>query len=183
MLATAIVAALTAWTPNALLDRRAVLGGAASAALLAVPSAAMAKSKERAAEKAVQKATAAEARQAMKEYKYAPRPELVGDAKTGYTYKADTLQAGSQGELASYFKDKGSKIQGEYKADKARAMGTSAADAAKLAADFEAKEKAERQAAYMAKRQQKSQDQVEIEKFCKTEAGKTAKDVVGRSLC
>ena len=83
----------------------------------------------------------------MKEYKYAPRPELVGNAKDGYTYKEGTIKEGSQGELASYFTDKGAKIQASYAADKARAKGATAADAAKLAADLEAKEKAERQAA------------------------------------
>ena len=77
MLAAAALSVLAAWSPNApLLDRRAVLSGAATTAVLATPFPAAARSKEKAAEKALQKATAAEARQAMKEYKFAPRPEV-----------------------------------------------------------------------------------------------------------
>ena len=65
---------------------------------------AFATSKSKAASKALQKQTAAEAKQAMKEYKFAPRPVLEGNAETGYAYKAGTVTAGSQGELAGYFK-------------------------------------------------------------------------------
>ena len=175
--------ALLSWTPPAsVLDRRAVLG-AAGTALLAAPFPAAARSKEKAAEKALQKATAAEARQAMKEYKMAPRPELLGNAETGYTYKAGTTGAGSQGELSSFFKEKGSSIQAQYAADKARSTGASAADAAKLARDLEDKAKAERLAAYQQKRNSKSQDEIIIGDFCKTAAGKSAVDNVGRPLC
>jgi len=100
-----LVAPSAAWLPQtALLNRRAVLGGAATAIL---PLPAFAKSKEKAKEEAVQKATAKEARQAMKEYKFAPRPVLEGNAETGYKYKEGTIGAGSQGEVAAYFKEKG----------------------------------------------------------------------------
>jgi len=69
----------------------------------------------------------------MKEYKYAPRPELVGDAKSGYAYKDGTVKAGSQGELASYFTDKGADIQADYKKRRAKELGLSEAEAAKQA--------------------------------------------------
>lgn len=184
MLAAAVAAVVVAWSPQgSLMDRRAVLGGAATAAAAIAPLPAFARSKEKAAEKALQKATAAEARQAMKEYKYAPRPVLEGNAETGYKFKESTISAGSQGELASYFKDKGSKIQAEYKADQARATGASSADAAKLARELEDKDKAARLAAYQAKRSKKSEDEIQIAAFCKTAAGKNAVDNVGRSLC
>ena len=180
---SSLLLAPAAWLPQTPVDRRAVLSGAATAAVLASPLPAMARSKEKAAEKALQKATAAEARQAMKEYKYAPRPVLEGNAETGYTFKAGTTGGASQGELAGYFKDKGSKIQAEFKADKARAAGASKAEADKLAADLEAKEKAARKAAYEAKRAKKSEDEIQIAAFCKTDAGKKAVDNVGRPLC
>ena len=131
MLLVGLTMTAMALLPGAPLDRRAVLSGvvaAAPAALLA-PLPAVARSKEKAAEKALQKATAAEARQAMKEYKYAPRPELVGNAKDGYAYKAGTVQAGSTGELASYFTDKGADIQADYKLRRAKEMGLSDAEA------------------------------------------------------
>lgn len=173
--------AATAWAPQATVGRRAVLAGAA--AISTVPLPAVALSKEKAKEKALQKETASEAKQAMKEYKFAPRPELQGDAKTGYTYKEGTVGAGSQGELAGYFKDKGAKIQADFQADKARATGMSASEAKKLADDLEAKTLNDKKQAYLEKRNRKSFDEIEIEKFCKTEAGKTAVDNVGRKQC
>ena len=173
---------VAAWQAPLQIDRRAVLS-AAVPALLATPLPAAAKSKEAAKKKAMQKETASEVRQAMKEYKTAPRPELVGNAQTGYTYKADTVKAGSQGELASYFKEKGSVIQAEYASEKARATGATKADAAKLAASLEDKAAEERRAAYLAKRNSKSFDEIEIEKFCKTADPTKAVDNLGRSLC
>lgn len=119
----------------------------------------------------------------MKEYKYAPRPELEGDAESGYSFKEGTTGAGSQGELASYFTDKGAKIQAEYKADQARASGASAEEAKRLAEELEEKTKKERQQAYLEKRNKKSQDEIIIDEFCKTEAGKAAVDNVGRPMC
>ena len=186
MLATAL-AATAAWNVQGpMLDgvhsRRAVLGGALATATL-VPMPAFAMSKEKAREKAMQKETAKEAAQAMKEYKLAPRPELVGSAETGYSYKADTIKSGSTGELASYFKDKGDKVQAQYTAEKARSTGASADEVRRLAEQMEAKAKAERQAAYMEKRNRKSFDEIEIEKFCSTAAGKQAVDNVGRPMC
>lgn len=120
--------------PSSPMDRRAVLGGTVTAAsLLVSPLPASARSKEKAKEKAMQKATAGEARQAMKEYKYAPRPELVGNAETGYKFKEGTVKEGSTGELASYFTDKGSNIQAEYAKRRALETGLSQAEAAKKA--------------------------------------------------
>jgi hypothetical protein len=156
----------SAWRAVPTLDRRAaVLGG--SALLWAAPSPGWAKSKEKAKEKAIQKETAREAAQAMKEYKsvfdraacavalpnphthahphfhtltrYAPRPELVGNAESGYTFKEGTVKAGSQGELAGYFTNKGEVLRAEYKAEKARATGATALEADKVKATTVAK--------------------------------------------
>lgn len=180
----AALASFAAWAPQGspLIDRRAVLTGAVTTAALA-PLPAFARSKEKAKEKALQKETAKEAAQAMKEYKTAPRPELIGNAETGYSYKAGTVKDGSTGELASYFKDKGAKVQAEYSAEKARATGASAAEAKRLAEELEKKAKEERMKAYMEKRNRKSFDEIEIEKFCATPAGKAAVDNVGRPMC
>ena len=52
-------------------------------ALFAAPLPAFAKSKQKAEQQAIQKATRREAQQAMKEYKFAPRPELEGSMETG----------------------------------------------------------------------------------------------------
>ena len=176
-----VLAALSLQPPPAALDRRAVLGAAAT--LLAAPLPAAAKSKARAAAAALQKETAKEQAQAMKEYKLAPRPELVGDATTGYKFKEGTVKDGSTGELASYFKDKGSQVQAKYSAEKARATGASADQARKLEEELEAKARAERLRAYQEKKARKSFDEIEIEKFCATAAGKTAVDNVGRPMC
>ena len=48
----------------------------------------------------------AEVRQAIKEYKTAPRPELVGSMETGYSFKEGTVKAGSTGQLSDYFYEK-----------------------------------------------------------------------------
>ena len=69
----------------------------------------------------------------MKEYKYAPRPELVGSVETGYAYKAGTVKEGSIGELSSFFNDKGAAIQADYKATKAKASGLTSEEAKKVA--------------------------------------------------
>ena len=132
MLAAAL-AASTAWSLQAPVDRRAVLRSAATATVLAAPFPAVARSKEKAAEKATQKATAREAREAMKEYKFAPRPELERAADGSYKFKEGTVKAGSQGELASYFNEKGATIQANYKAEQALARGQTKAEAAKVA--------------------------------------------------
>lgn len=66
-----VVLASAAWAPQPVLDRRAVFGGVAAALLSARPLPAVARSKQKAAEMALQKETAKEARQAMKEYKCA----------------------------------------------------------------------------------------------------------------
>lgn len=142
----------------------------------------MARSKEKAAEKALQKATAAEARQAMKEYKYAPRPELIGNAETGYSFKEGTVKAGSTGELASYFTEKGATVQAKYAADKARATGASTAEAERIAAE-KLKEQERYIAAQKAKRKELTADQKTIADFCKTSAGQAAIDNVGRRQC
>jgi len=180
-IAAALVAPSSCFNAPTLGRRSVVLGGAA--ALASAPTGAFALSKSKAAEKALQKETAKEAREAMKEYKFAPRPVLEGNAASGYSYKEGTVGAGSQGELASYFKDKGAKIQAEYKAENARATGATAAEAKKMAQTLEEKALAERKAAYLAKRNKKSIDEIEIEKFCLTPAGKTAVDNVGRKMC
>ena len=161
--------------------RRAVLSGAAAALVSPLP--AFARSKEKAKEKAMQKATAGEVRQAMKEYKYAPRPELVGNAQTGYSFKDGTTGGASQGELSSYFKDKGAKIQADFNADKARASGASEIEAKKLADKLEREAIESRKAAYLAKKNTKSFDEQAIAEFCKTAAGKAAVDNVGRPMC
>lgn len=134
LLLALLVPPCAAWLPQGGggVSRRAVLA-AGPAALAATPLAASAKSKEAAKSKAIQKATAAEARQAMKEYKLAPRPELVGNAESGYSYKTGTVKAGSTGELTDYFTTKGATIQEDYRATKSRATTLSAADAAKPA--------------------------------------------------
>ena len=175
--------ALVAWAPQAPLDRRALLSGGAAAALFATPLPAMALSKKKAAEKAMQKETASEAKQAMKEYKFAPRPELVGNAETGYSYKAGTVKEGSTGELASYFKDKGDKVQAQYTAEQARAKGASAVEAQRMADKLETEARDRRKQAAADKKNRKSFDEIEIEKFCKTDAGKAAVDNVGRPMC
>lgn len=122
-----------AWTQPPPLCRRAALGAALSTAALHPLQPALAKSKEKAAEKAAQKATAREAREAMKEYKFAPRPELEGDAVTGYSYKPGTVKEGSIGELSGYFKEKGATIQAEYTEGRAKAVGLTTEEAKKLA--------------------------------------------------
>ena len=63
------------------------------------------------------------------EYKFAPRPELVGNAETGYSFKAGTVKEGSTGELAGYFTTKGEKIQTDYKQEKCKAGQTKACQA------------------------------------------------------
>ena len=112
LVSLALVLPATAWLPpTTLVDRRAVIGGAAAAALMPMP--AFARSKEKARQMAIQKETAAEARQAMKEYKFAPRPVLEGNAETGYKFKDGTVKSGANGEMASYFKVKGEELQKE----------------------------------------------------------------------
>tara|TARA_B110001452_G_scaffold69251_1_gene55870 strand:- start:294 stop:833 length:540 start_codon:yes stop_codon:yes gene_type:complete len=132
MLAVALVAS-TAWSLQAPMDRRAVLRSAATATVLAAPFPAVARSKQAAAEKATQKATAKEAQQAMKEYKFAPRPELEKTADGSYKFKEGTVKAGSQGELSSYFNQKGASIQAQYQAERALASGQSKAEAQRVA--------------------------------------------------
>jgi hypothetical protein len=172
------VAPSAAWSNLPQFSRRAVFSGGAAA--LAGPMPAFARSKEKAAEKALQKQTAAEARQAMKEYKYAPRPELVGSAETGYSYKEGTVKAGSTGELSSYFSDKGAVLQSKYAEDKARANGMSALEAKKVAEEKEAKLRAEKAAA-LARRKEVSADEKKIAEFCLKNPD--ALDNVGRRQC
>jgi len=173
---------MVAWAPQGHIDRRALLSGGATA-LLTTPLPAIAISKKKAQEKALQKETASEARQAMKEYKFAPRPELEGSLETGYSYKAGTVKEGSTGELASYFKDKGDKVQATYSAEQARAKGASAEQAKQMADDLERKAREKRKQEKLDKENRKSFDEIEIEKFCKTAAGKAAVDNVGRPMC
>ena len=171
----------TAWSPPHQVPRRAVLGGSAAALFSsAYPSPAFARSKEKAAEKALQKATAKEAREAMKEYKLAPRPELVGNAETGYKYKEGTVKAGSTGELASYFTEKGAKIQADYAKDQARNAGKSQAEADRLAKAqlAEIQRKREEQ---LAKKKQEGFDEKAIKAFCKENPD--ALDQLGRKQC
>jgi hypothetical protein len=103
------------------LDRRAVLRSAATVAL-AAPLPALAISKEAAEKKAIMRETAKEAREAIKEYKFAPRPEIQGSAETGYTFVGD-YTAGTNGEMASYFTKKGEKLRAEYRTEKEIANG------------------------------------------------------------
>ena len=102
----ALFALPSAWSPQ--MDGRAVASRRSAISLgaaLFAPLPAFAKSKEKAKQEAIQKETAKNAKQAMKEYKYAPRPELEygkkPDGTMGYIYKEGTVKAGSQGELAS----------------------------------------------------------------------------------
>ena len=87
-------------------SRRTALGLGAAAAL-AAPWPAVAISKKAAESKALMRETAKEQAEALKEYKFAPRPELNDDG----TFKESTLKAGSTGELASYYKQKGAVLQ------------------------------------------------------------------------
>jgi len=116
----------------------------------------------------------------MKEYKYAPRPVLEGNAETGYSYKAGTIQAGSTGELSSYFKDKGAVIQAEYAEDRAKASGMSSAEAKKLAAkkleQFEAEKRAK-----AAEKNVLSEDAKKIKEFCAKNPDVT--DNIGNKMC
>ena len=96
----------SAWSPQ--VDGRAVASRRSAISLgaaLFAPLPAFAKSKEKAKQDAIQKETAKNAKQAMKEYKYAPRPELEygkkPDGTMGYIYKEGTVKAGSQGKLSS----------------------------------------------------------------------------------
>lgn len=113
-----ILAFSSAWTPQVSFDRRAVLSSAA-AAVLSAPHPASALSKKAAEDKMLMKETAKEQKQAMKEYKFAPRPELNDD----FTFKESTLKAGSTGELADYYKQKGAVLQAQFVEDKVRATG------------------------------------------------------------
>ena len=168
-----VLVALSLQPPPAALDRRAVLGAAAT--LLAAPLPAAAKSKARAAAAALQKETAKEQAQAMKEYKYAPRPVIEGSLETGYKYDKSTLKAGSTGELADYYRQKGAKINAEYFEEQARAQGRSAAEAKKVGA-----EKAALYADAEKARKTKvlSEDEKKIAEFAKQNAG--LKDKSGR---
>ena len=173
----AVLAAVSLQPPPAALDRRAVLssGGALATALLAVPLPVSAKSKARAAAAALQKETAKEQAQAMKEYKYAPRPVIEGSLETGYKYDKSTLKAGSTDELADYYRQKGAKINAEYFEEQARAQGRSAAEAKKIGA-----EKAALYADAEKARKTKvlSEDEKKIAEFAKRNAG--LKDKSGR---
>jgi len=162
-------------------SRRSALSSCAAAltTISAVP-AAHAKSKKKAAEEATQKETAKEARQAMREYKYAPRPELIGNAKDGYSFKEGTVTAGSQGELASYFTEKGAKIQATYQADKAKASGLTSEQAKKVEEETLKKIQAER-AAKIAKSKELSEDAKKIKANC--EKNPNLLDEYGRRVC
>jgi len=116
----------------------------------------------------------------MKEYKYAPRPELVGNAETGYSFKEGTVKAGSTGELASYFTEKGAKVQAEYKADVAKANGMTSAQAKKVEEETLKKIQAER-AAKIAKARELSEDAKKIKADC--EKNKGLRDEYGRLVC
>lgn len=177
--ATSVLTA--AWSPPQQMPRRAVLGGATAALFSSsCPSPAFARSKEKAKEMAMQKATAKEAREAMKEYKFAPRPELVGNAETGYKFKEGTVKEGSTGELASYFTQKGAKIQANYAKDIARNSGKSSAEAERQAAEKLAQIQREREAK-IAKAKQEGFDEKAIKAFCKENPD--ALDQLGRKQC
>ncbi|KAL3914252.1 MAG: hypothetical protein SGPRY_007687 [Prymnesium sp.] len=170
-----LLAPASALRAHAPLSRRAVLSSSLAPALVvSVPLPALARSKEKAEEKAIQKATAKEARQAMKEYKYAPRPVLEGSLETGYSFKEGTVKAGSTGELASYFNEKGATIQAEYAAEKARAVGKSSEEAKKAAYEKMASTK-------KPKKQELSDDAKKIIEFCAQ--NKDLRDQMGRPVC
>ena len=180
LVASLLVLPAAAWLPQApLLDRRAVLSATAAAGF-ALPLPAVAKSKKKAAEEAVQKETAKEAKQAMKEYKYAPRPELVRNADGSYSYVEGTVKEGSIGEVAGYFKEKGAIIQSEYAADKARAAGMTTAEAEKVKKETLARiEKVKAEA--KAERSKMGEDAKRIEEYCKDK--KDLRDPQGRLMC
>jgi len=174
-------AALRLPPPSGTLGRRAALSGAASAAAtLSVPMPAFAKSKKKAEEEATQKATAKEARQAMKEYKYAPRPVLEGNAETGYSFKEGTVKPGSSGEMAGYFLEKGKDIQADYQKDRARAAGMTSAEAEKVAKETKARLDAQL-AAKRAERNKLGEDAQKIKDFCKGK--EDLRDPQGRLMC
>ena len=94
--------AVCAWTGPPVSRRAALALASAGASAVLRPAPAAARSKEKAKEKALSKATAAEQRQAVKEYKTAPRPEIVFDERTGkYNFVEGTVKAGSSGDLAA----------------------------------------------------------------------------------
>ena len=193
---------LSGWSPQ--LDSRSVVSRRAAVgfgAALVAPLPAVAKSKEAAKKEALQKATQKEARQAMKEYKFAPRPELEYVEGKGYIYKEGTVKAGSQGELASCaqdrafehvarrrrlthalashpdFNDKGATLQAQYQADRAKATGASSAKAKEIA---EAKERAIREKNAAAKKRAISDDEAKIRAYA--EKNKDLRDEYGRKV-
>ena len=96
----------SAWSPQ--VDGRAVASRRTALSLgaaLFAPLPAFATSKEKAKQMAIQKETAKEAKEAMKQYKFAPRPELEygkkPDGTMGYVFVEGTVKPGSQGELSS----------------------------------------------------------------------------------
>ena len=101
-----LLALPSAWSPQ--VDGRAVASRRSAISLgaaLFAPLPAFATSKEKAKNMAMQKETAKQAKEAMKQYKFAPRPELEygkkPDGTMGYVFVEGTVKAGSQGELAS----------------------------------------------------------------------------------
>merc|ERR1719401_244012 len=163
----ALFALPSAWSPQ--VDGRAVASRRSAISLgaaLFAPLPALAKSKEKAKNEAIQRETAKEAKQAMKEYKYAPRPELEyglkPDGTMGYIYKEGTVKAGSQGELASFFTEKGAELKAERAADLAKGSGASSAKAREIAA---AKEAELRAAAAAKKTRVLTQDEINIKAY------------------
>ena len=101
-----LLALPSAWSPQ--VDGRVVASRRSAISLgaaLFAPLPAFATSKEKAKNMALQKETAKQAKEAMKQYKFAPRPELEygkkPDGTMGYVFVEGTVKPGSQGELAS----------------------------------------------------------------------------------
>merc|ERR1719353_2711162 len=74
----------------------------------------------------------------MKEYKFAPRPELI-EVDGKYQYKEGTVKEGSIGELSGYFNEKGAQIQANYAKDLAKSTGKTSAEAERIAQEKLAK--------------------------------------------
>eukprot|EP00964_Phaeocystis_antarctica_P045614 scaffold26272_cov51-Phaeocystis_antarctica.AAC.2 len=144
----------SAWSPQ--VDGRAVASRRTALSLgaaLFAPLPAFATSKEKAKQMAIQKETAKEAKEAMKQYKFAPRPELE------YGKKPD----GTMGYVfVEVFNEKGASLKAERVADEAKGTGASSAKAKEIAIAKEAELKA---AAKARKTRVLTQDEINIKAY------------------
>ena len=177
-----LLALPAAWSPQ--VDGRAVASRRSAISLgaaLFAPLPAFATSKEKAKNMAMQKETAKQAKEAMKQYKFAPRPELEygkkPDGTMGYVFVEGTVKPGSQGELASFFNEKGATLKAERVADVAKGSGASSAQAKNIAIAKEAELKA---AAKAKKTRVLTQDEINIKAYA--DKNKDMVDEQGRRM-